>query len=91
MQKNDVIARLRSFIEENFLYMRPNFELGDSDSLMGKGIVDSMGVMEMLEFIDSEFGVTVAETDVTEEKIGTLNAIASYVLTHQGQAERQIA
>ena len=91
MQRNDILARLRSFVEENFLYMRPGFELGDDDSLMGKGIVDSMGVMEMLEFIDAEFGVVVAETDVTEEKIGTLNAIASYVLAHEAQAERQIA
>ena len=91
MQRSEVLDRLRAFIADNFLYMRPDFQLGDDDSLMGKGVVDSMGVMEMLEFLSAEFGVVVDENDVTHEKIGTLNAIATYVLAHQPEAGRQIA
>ncbi|NLG61307.1 MAG: acyl carrier protein [Candidatus Cloacimonetes bacterium] len=83
MTRAEIITRLRGFIEETFLYMRPDFELGDDDSLMGKGIVDSMGVMEVIAFIDEELGVTVADTDVTEQNLGTINAIANYVLARQ--------
>src|SRR5690606_27393792 len=83
MTRAENITRLRGFIEETFLYMRPDFELGDDDSLMGKGIVDSMGVMEVIAFIDEELGVTVADTDVTEQNLGTINAIANYVLARQ--------
>ena len=77
----EIISRLRGFIEETFLYMRPDFELGEDDSLMGKGIVDSMGVMEVIAFIDEELGVTVADADVTEQNLGTLNAIAFFAIT----------
>ena len=91
MIRNDVIARLHTFIEENFLYMRPDFQLGENDSLLGKGIVDSMGVMEMIDFLGTEFGVTVADSDITEENLGTLSAIASYVTKHAAAETRQIA
>ena len=90
MNRNEVVTRLRSFIDENFLYMRPDFQLGEDDSLLGKGIVDSMGVMEMIEFLGTEFGVTVADSDITEENLGTLSAIASYVVA-RAEASRQIA
>lgn len=82
MTKDEVLSRLRAFVEENFLYMRPDFELGLDDSLMGNGIVDSMGVMEMIQFLEDEFGISVDDADITEENIGTLNAIASYVIAH---------
>lgn len=90
MQRDQVVARIRAFVNENFLYMRPDFELADDDSLMGTGVVDSMGVMEMIEFIESEFGVTVGDADITEENLGSIDAIASYVIA-RGAGERQTA
>lgn len=85
MNREEVLARLRAFVEENFLYMRPNFELGLDDSLMGNGVVDSMGVMEMIQFLEDDFGIVVNDADITEENIGTLNAISNYVLLHSAQ------
>lgn len=90
MTRDEILTRLRAFVDETFLYMRPDFELGADDSLMGNGIVDSMGVMEVIAFVDEELGVVVADTDVTEQNLGTLNAIASYVLAHKG-ASSQVA
>ena len=89
-EREQILARLREFVTENFLYMRPDFVLGDGDSLLGRGIVDSMGVMEMVQFLEDEFGVTVEDTDITEEQIGTLGAIASYVVARRA-ARTQVA
>lgn len=91
MNKEAVLSSLRAFVEENFLYMRPGFELGLDDSLMGNGIVDSMGVMEMIQFLEEEFGIVVDDADITEENIGTLNAIANYVLAHSGTSSLERA
>jgi acyl carrier protein len=93
MKREEILARVRSFVTDNFLYMRPDLELQDDTSLMGNGIVDSMGVMEVISFLDEEFGVVVADADVTEENIGSLRAITDYVLEHSPAAEhaRQIA
>lgn len=91
MTRDEILTRLRAFVDETFLYMRPDFALGADDSLMGNGIVDSMGVMEVIAFVDEELGVVVADTDVTEQNLGTLNAITNYVLAHKGEASSQVA
>jgi acyl carrier protein len=92
MSRDEILSRLRSFVDENFLYMRPGFELRDDASLLGNGVVDSMGVMEMIAFLEEEFQVVVADTDITEENIGSLDAIANYVTAHQNAgADRRIA
>jgi acyl carrier protein len=72
-------ARIRRYITENFLYMRPDYQFTDDDALLGKGIIDSLGVMELISFVEEEFGVAVADTDITEQNLGSVNAVARYV------------
>lgn len=91
MTKDEILSRLRGFVAENFLYMRPDFELGLDDSLMGNGIVDSMGVMEMIQFLEDELGISVDDADITEDNIGTLNAIVNYVVAHDGASSLERA
>ena len=74
-----ILERTRTFVRENFLYMRPDFPLGDGDSLLTKGVIDSMGVAELLGFLEGEFGIAVPEEAVTEENLGSLSAIARFV------------
>ncbi len=73
--------KLRAFVQEQFLYMKPDFQLNDDDLLLKKGVVDSMGVMEVLSFLDEEFGVDVPATDLTEANLGSISAIARYIAT----------
>jgi len=79
LPETQVRDRVRLFLEENFLYMRPNFVLGDDDRLLERGVVDSMGVAEMVTFLEDEFGVATSDDDITEANLGSLNAIARYV------------
>jgi acyl carrier protein len=83
-QENQIRARLRTYLQENFLYMRPDFVLGDDDRLLERGVVDSMGIVEMLTFIEDEFGVKAADDEISEANLGTLSAIARFVATKQG-------
>lgn len=82
MTETEILARTRAYVQETFLYMRPGFALGDQDRLLERGVIDSMGVMELLAFLRSEFGVLVADEDITETNLGSLAAIAGYVVTH---------
>ena len=76
-------ARLRAFVQENFLYAMPNFELGDDDLLMEKGVIDSMGVAEMIAFVESEFGVVTSDDEVSEANFGSLSAISRFIRARQ--------
>lgn len=82
MNETEIVARTRAYVQDTFLYMRPDFTLGDRDRLLARGVIDSMGVMELLAFLRSEFGVVVLDEDITESHLGTLADIARYVVSH---------
>jgi acyl carrier protein len=81
----EVLKRVREFVRQNFLYASPDVQVADSDLLLEAGVVDSMGVIEMLEFLQHELGVTVPDNDVTEENLGSMAAIAAYVVAKSGR------
>jgi acyl carrier protein len=81
LSTSEVLERTRSYVRENFLYMRPDFELRDDQSLMKNGLVDSMGVAEVLAFLQEEFAVVIEDDEITENNLGSLSKIAQFVLS----------
>lgn len=79
ISESEIKSRVRAFVQENFLYAMPDFELGDDDRLLERGVIDSMGVAEMIAFVESEFGIVTADDDVSESNYGSLSAIARFV------------
>ena len=75
----DVRAEMRDYIEENFLYLHPGVELKDEDDFLTLGIVDSLGFVELVEEVQSRYGVTVDDVEITEENFGSIDAIVGYV------------
>lgn len=74
------VARdVRAFIQESFLYMRPDLELQDDDELLGQGIIDSLGFVELVEEIQTRYGITIADVEITEENLGSVSAIVRFV------------
>ncbi len=76
---DDVRQEMRAYIEENFLYLHPGIELKDDDEFLTLGIVDSLGFVELVEQVQSRYGVTVDDVDITEENFGSIDAITGYV------------
>ena len=79
MTDEEIRSRVWTFLSETFLYMRPDFQVGPDDSLMRAGVIDSLGVMEVIEFVEEMAGIQIAEDEITEANFGTLNAIARYI------------
>jgi acyl carrier protein len=75
----DVRGQVRAYIEENFLYLRPDLELKDGDELMALGLLDSLGFVELVEEVQSRFGLEIQDVDITEENFGSIDAIVRYV------------
>jgi acyl carrier protein len=75
----DVRKQMRGFIEDNFLYLRPDVELGDGDDFLALGVIDSLGFVELVEEVQSKFGIAIEDVEITEENFGSIDAIAGYV------------
>ncbi len=79
MNEVDVRRQLRAFIEENFLYLHPGLELGDGDDLLARGVVDSLGFVELVEEVQTSYGVVVDDVEITEDNFGSIDAIVGFV------------
>jgi acyl carrier protein len=78
-----VARQVAEYVRATFLYARPDFALPQDLPLLERGVVDSTGVVELVEFLQDQFSITVADDDITEENLGTIGAIARYVSTRQ--------
>jgi acyl carrier protein len=64
--------------------MHSDFQLGDDDRLLEKGVMDSMSIVEMISFIESEFGVQAMEDEISEANFGSLTGIARFIGDKRG-------
>ena len=74
-----IVARTRAYVQENFLYMRPDWKLEDDDALIDSRVIDSIGVVELIAFLQETFNVTITEDEITEQNLGSLVAIGRFV------------
>lgn len=72
-------ATLKSYIERELLSDRGGVALRDEDNLLGSGLVDSMGMMSLVLFIEDEFDVVVPPEDVVIENFLSVDAISAYL------------
>ena len=79
MSETDIKRELRAYIEENFLYMHPDVELGDGDDFLAKGILDSLGFVELVEEVQNRYELAVDDVEITEDNFGSIEAIAGFV------------
>jgi acyl carrier protein len=79
----DVRKDMRGYIEDNFLYMHPDLELTDGDLLLSLGVVDSFGFVELVEEIQGRYGITIQDVEITEENLGSIDAITAFVARKQ--------
>ena len=75
----DIQNQIRSFIVENFMLGRSADELGDDNSLLEKGIIDSTGVLELVSFVEQTFGITVADEELVPDNLDSVNRLTEYV------------
>ncbi|MFN7211081.1 MAG: acyl carrier protein [Aggregatilineales bacterium] len=73
---------VRAFILNNIL-RRPNYKLGDDDSLIKGGLMDSFSLVEVQLFIEETYGFRPDDVDMTVENMDTVRMIADYVAAHR--------
>ncbi len=75
----DVRREIRSFLTDNFLYMRPELDLRDDDDLLGLAVLDSLGFVELVEEVQTRYSIDVRDLEITEQNFGSIDAIATFV------------
>jgi acyl carrier protein len=72
--------QIRQFIFEKFPLAKSR-SLEDSSALLEEGVLDSLGILELVDYLQSEFGVEAEDDDLIPENFASIDAIAAFVDT----------
>ncbi|MEN6473408.1 MAG: acyl carrier protein [Syntrophaceae bacterium] len=74
----DVITQ---FIKDNFITGRSGVVIADDISLIDSGIMDSTGVLELVEFLEATYAITIKDEDLMPENLETIDNIIAFLRT----------
>jgi acyl carrier protein len=74
----DIKARVRQYIAETIL-MTSNLAVKDDDSLLEHNVLDSLAVLDLTEFLQSEYGIKIESDELLPENLDSLTRIAAFV------------
>ncbi len=70
---------VKNYILENVLYGADEDALSCDDSFLEKGLIDSTGIMEIVSFIEEEYGFSIYDEELIPENLDTINNLAKFI------------
>ena len=80
----DIKDQIREFVLENARSKGIN-EVGDEQSLMESGIIDSLGIFRLVAFLEDNFRVRISDDEIIHENFQTINEIERFVSAKQAK------
>ena len=78
--ESQIRADIRDFVLDNFLMGDASLMLKDHESFLETGTIDSTGVLEVVMFLESHFGITVEDRELLPQNIDSVDNQVKFVL-----------
>ena len=79
LELDSILSDLREFIARNFLFSDKGYTYGDDASFLESGIIDSLGIIELVTFVEKTYGVSVADNELLPENFDSVAKLGSYI------------
>jgi len=83
--------RIRQFVAENMLFSGNGFALPDNASFLENGIADSTSVLELIMFVEDDFGLAVDDEEIVPDNFDSVAGLATYVRQKTARAPSMTA
>jgi acyl carrier protein len=83
MPATDIEREIDSFVLTNFLFGQ-SVDLQPDDSLLGRGLIDSTGVLELVDFLEEHYEIKVEDEEVIPNNLDSVRKVAAYVARKLG-------
>lgn len=71
--------RIKQFVLQNFLFSEDESALGDHDSLIRGGIVDSTGIHELILFLEESYRISVSPDEMIPAHFDSIDSVNQFV------------
>ena len=75
----DTVQEIRKFVFDNFLFDAAEGDLGNDDSFLEQGVIDSTGVLELVEWLEETFDFAVDDEELIPENLDSVNKLAAFI------------
>jgi len=75
----DVEKTIRKFVVEELMFQKDESVLKMDDSLLEKRVIDSAGMLEVVSFLEKQYGIAIGRTDIVPENFETIESISKLV------------
>lgn len=82
----EIERELRSFVIDNFLFGQADEAFSNADSFLEKGLIDSMGILTLVEFVKDKYSIVVEDEELVPENWDSVERIAGFVQKKLGVA-----
>lgn len=76
---SNIQETIRDFVVTNYLFGDTSRVPSDGDDLLLTGVIDSTGILELIEFLESSFDIQVLDTETVPSNLGSIDNITRYV------------
>jgi acyl carrier protein len=79
--------QIRAFVVESFLFGDTSRVIADDASLIENDVVDSTGILELVSFVEDNFGVTVADAEILPANFDSITKVAAFITSKRSAAD----
>ncbi len=79
LTQTSVRETVRDFVAENFMLGAKADVPADGESLVGNGVIDSTGVLELVAFVEEQFGLFMEDDELIPENLDSISNIVGFV------------
>jgi len=77
-ENGEITGTLVTMVKKNFPRAKRK-SFGPNDDLFEKGIIDSMGFLSIITYIEEEFNIDVSDEELLPENFSTVGAMSKYI------------
>ena len=76
LNQDILVTQIRKFLVQQFPATR---DVGNDEPLLNNGLIDSLGILEIVAFLEKKFGIAVSDEDLLPENFGSVQNLSNFV------------
>ena len=81
-------SRVSGFVVENFLFGDERKLIGDEDSFIRTGVIDSTGILELIEFLEDAFDIRITSEETVPQNLDGVNRVVRFIMAKRASSPR---
>lgn len=76
MDKQNTTSKIKTFLAQQFPMTK---NVSNDEPLLKNGLIDSLGILDLVTFVENEFGIAVSDEDLLPENFGSIHSLTNFV------------